>query len=35
VGNPVCEPFKDRFENELAGWSMDITVDIPNEISVC
>jgi hypothetical protein len=35
VGNPVCEPFKDRFENELAGWSMDITIDIPNDISVC
>jgi len=35
VGEPVCEPFKDRFENELAGWSMDITIDIVNDISVC
>lgn len=35
VGDPICEPFKDRFENELAGWSMDITIDIPNNISVC
>jgi hypothetical protein len=35
VGNPICEPFKDRFENELAGWSVDITIDIPNNISVC
>jgi len=35
VGDPVCEPFKDRFENELAGWSMDIVIDIPNNISVC
>jgi hypothetical protein len=35
VGDPLCEPFKDRFENELAGWSMDITIDIPNNISVC
>lgn len=35
VGDPICEPFKDRFENELAGWSVDITIDIPNNISVC
>jgi len=35
VGEPVCEPFKDRFENELAGWSVDITIDIKNNISVC
>lgn len=35
VNDPVCEPFKDRFENELAGWSADITIDIPNNISVC
>ena len=35
VGDPLCEPFKDRFENELAGWSMDIVIDIPNNISVC
>lgn len=35
VGDPLCEPFKDRFENELAGWSVDVTIDIPNNISVC
>lgn len=35
VGDPLCEPFKDRFENELAGWSMEVTIDIPNNISVC
>lgn len=35
VGEPICEPFKDRFENELAGWSVDITIDIRNNISVC
>jgi len=35
VGEPVCEPFKDRFENELAGWSLEVTIDIPNNISVC
>lgn len=32
---PVCEPFRDRFENELAGWSVDIEIDIANNISVC
>lgn len=35
VGNPVAEPFNDRFENELAGWSLDIIVDVSNNISVC
>lgn len=35
AGDPVCEPFKDRFENELAGWSVDISIDIANDISVC
>jgi len=35
VGNPLCEPFKDRFKNELAGWSLEVTIDIPNNISVC
>lgn len=35
VGEPICEPFKDRFENELAGWSVDLTLDIANNISVC
>ena len=35
VGEPILEPFKDRFENELAGWSVDITLDIRNNISVC
>lgn len=32
---PILEPFKDRFENMLAGWSADITIDIPSDYSVC
>ena len=32
---PSAEPFKDRFENELAGWEVNITISIPNEISIC
>ena len=35
VGDPICTPFSDRFEHELAGWSVDITINIPNNISVC
>lgn len=35
-GDPVCEPFNDRFENELAGWTLDVTINIANDgISVC
>lgn len=35
-GDPVCEPFNDRFENELAGWTVDLTISIANdEYSVC
>jgi len=35
VGNPICEPFKDRFESELAGWGLDLVIEVPNNISVC
>ena len=35
VGDPVCTPFSDRFEHELAGWSVDISINIPNNISIC
>ena len=35
VGDPVCEPFSDRFENELAGWLVDMTISIPNNVAVC
>ena len=35
IGDPICTPFDDRFENQLAGWSVDLTIAIPNNISVC
>jgi hypothetical protein len=35
VGSPSCEPFYDRFENELAGWSSTFEVEIPNDIYLC
>jgi len=35
VGEPVCEPFKDRFENELAGWAVELVITVPNDLSIC
>mgnify|MGYP001285281850 CR=1 FL=1 len=35
VGDPVCEPFKDRFENDLAGWGVDLIIEVPNNLSIC
>jgi hypothetical protein len=35
VGDPTCEPFYDRFENELAGWSTTFDAQIPNDIYLC
>ena len=32
---PTFEPFYDRFENELAGWSMTFDIIIPNDIEIC
>ena len=34
-GNPTCEPFVDRFENKLAGWTVTFNVLIPNEMTIC
>lgn len=34
-GTPTCEPFYDRFENEMAGWSATFDIQIPNDINVC
>lgn len=34
VGDPILTPFKDRFENELAGWSVDVTLDTANDVSL-
>ncbi len=34
--NVSAEPFLDRFENQLAGWSLNITISFPNnDISIC
>jgi len=34
-GNASIEPFYDRFENELAGWTATMDVLIYNDISIC
>jgi len=33
--NPTGNMFKDRFENQLAGWSINIDVEVPNNLSIC
>ena len=33
--NPIANPFKDRYENILAGWEVGIRVSVSNDISIC
>lgn len=35
VGIPNAEPFTDRFENKIAGWTLTFEVIVPNEMSIC
>ena len=30
-----CEPFVDRFENKLAGWTGTFDVVIQNDMTIC
>lgn len=34
-GDPTCEPFTERFENLLAGWTMTFDVVVPNDMTIC
>jgi len=34
-GEPSLEPFTERFENLLAGWTMTFDVTIPNDMTIC
>ena len=34
-GTPSLEPFIDRFENKLAGWTMTFNMIVPNTMTVC
>ena len=33
--DPTCEPFFDRFENQLAGWACTMDILIENDITIC
>ena len=33
--DPNCEPFYDRFDNELAGWTATMDIVIYNDINIC
>jgi hypothetical protein len=35
VGDPSCEPFFERFENQLAGWSCTMDIQVQNDIDIC
>jgi len=34
-GNPNCDPFTERFENLLSGWTMTFDVLVPNDMTIC
>ena len=34
-GDPSLEPFTDRFENTLCGWTLTMNILIPNDMTVC
>lgn len=33
--SPTLEPFKERFEMNLAGWTLSMTIQLPNNITRC
>jgi hypothetical protein len=35
VGEPNAEPFTDRFENKIAGWTLTFDVIVPNDMTIC
>jgi hypothetical protein len=35
TGTAALEPFTERFENYLAGWTATVSILVPNEMSVC
>ncbi len=34
-GGNTCEPFRERHENNLAGWTITFDVLTPNEMTIC
>lgn len=35
VSNASLEPFMDRFEDNVAGWTLTVDIVVPNGMSVC
>ena len=35
AGNATLEPFAERFENYLAGWTMTCDILVPNDMTIC
>ena len=35
TNDPSCEPFVDRFENKLAGWTATFDVVVQNDMTIC
>jgi len=35
TGSPTCEPFVDRFENKIAGWTVTFDIQIANTMTIC
>lgn len=34
-GDALCEPFTDRFENKVAGWTVTFDLVVPNSMTIC
>lgn len=34
-GQPTLEPFTERFENDLAGWSLTFDIVMANDVTIC
>ena len=34
-GSVSLEPFTDRFEDFVAGWTLTIDIEVPNQITIC
>jgi len=35
ISAPNAEPFTDRFENKVAGWTLTFDIMIPNDMTIC
>ena len=35
AASPTLEPFVDRFENKLAGWTVTFDVEVVNDMTIC